>query len=146
MVWNLQRLQTIAGGVLAVMNAFASGIKFGPYVAAAYAAAAGVISTIQLTAVDQAKPIKSYQTGGIVSSTNGGQVGRLAENGYNEYLFNEGESGDPWSRKMAGFIASALADKLMTNITLVNEVDGDVLMKVLLPRLNSGQYRVKWSE
>jgi len=146
MVWNLQRLQTIAGGVLAVMNAFASGIKFGPYVAAAYAAAAGVVSAIQLGAVEQTKPIKSYQTGGIVSSTNGGQVGRLAENGYNEYLFNEGESGDPWSRKMAGFIASALADKLMTNITLVNEVDGDVLMKVLLPRLNSGQYRVKWSE
>lgn len=146
MVWNIQRLQAIAGAALSVMNAYAAGFKFGPIVAAAYAATAGVIGAIQVAAVEAARPVKSYQTGGIVRATGGGQVGKLAENGYDEYLFNMGPSGDAFARKEARLIAQELAGQIGGSITIINEIDGEVIMRTILPHMNSGQYRIKWGE
>jgi hypothetical protein len=143
MVWDFQRLQTIAGGILAVMNAFAAGSKFGPYVAAAYAATAGVISAVQIAAVESAKPIKKFATGGIVEPNGGGAVVRVAENNSGEVLFNTGETGQQFAQQMAGYIAQQMGGQ---TIEIVNEIDGDALTRAILPKMQSGQYRVRWDE
>jgi len=145
MVWNIQRLQAIAGAALSVMNAYAAGFKFGPIVAAAYAATAGVIGAIQVAAVEAARPVKSYQTGGIVRATGGGQVGKLAENGYDEYLFNMGPSGDAFARQQAGLVAEYLiaAGIFKRSIDFTLEVDSVALAKVIAPVFENGQVRLK---
>lgn len=145
MVWNIQRLQAIASAALAVMNAFAAGAKFGPIVAKAYAVTAGVIGAIQVAAVQAARPVKSYQTGGIVRATGGGQVGQLAENGYDEYLFNMGPSGDAFARQQASLVAEYLiaAGIFKSSINFTLEIDSVALAKAIAPVFENGQVRLK---
>ena len=145
MVWNIQRLQAIAGAALGVMNAYAAGFKFGPIVAAAYAATAGLLGSIQVAAVQAARPVKSYQTGGIVRATGGGQEGRLAENGYDEYLFNMGPSGDAFARQQASLVAEYLiaAGIFKRSIDFTLEIDSVALAKVIAPVFENGQVRLK---
>ena len=143
MVWDLQRAQAVTSGILAVMNAFASGSAFGPIVAAAYAATAGLIATIQVAAVDQSKPVKKYQTGGIVAPRGGGEVALLAENGYTETLFNSGPSGQAFVRQMGEAIANYLYANQGTgeSFTFVLDINAETVAKAVVPIIRDGNVR-----
>ena len=145
MVWNLQRLQTLASSALGVMNAFASGARINIAAAIAQAAVAGAIGLIQIGAVEAARPVKKFQTGGIVRATGGGQLGVLAENGQSEYMFNTGESGDPFVRKMGAAIADYLVSSGLIHqmIAVTLELDTEVLARAVAPVYESGQVRLK---
>jgi hypothetical protein len=57
-----------------------------------------------------------------------------------------GPSGDAFARKEARLIAQELAGQIGGSITIINEIDGEVIMRSILPHMNSGQYRIKWGE
>lgn len=143
MVWDLQRAQAVTSGILAVMNAYASGATFGPIVAAAYAATAGLIAAIQVAAVDQSKPVKKYQTGGIVAPRGGGELGLLGENGYTETLFNSGPSGQAFVRQMGEAIANYLYANQGTGetFTFVLDINAETVAKAVVPIIRDGNVR-----
>lgn len=143
MVWDLQRAQAVTSGILAVMNAYASGATFGPIVADAYAATAGLIAAIQVAAVDQSKPVKKYQTGGIVAPRGGGEVALLAENGYTETLFNSGPSGQAFVRQMGEAIANYLYANQGTgeSFTFVLDINAETVAKAVVPIIRNGNVR-----
>lgn len=143
MVWDLQRAQAVTSGILAVMNAYASGATFGPIVAAAYAATAGLIAAIQVAAVDQSKPVKKYQTGGIVAPRGGGELGLLGENGYTETLFNSGPSGQAFVRQMGEAIANYLYANQGTgeSFTFVLDINAETVAKAVVPIIRDGNVR-----
>ena len=89
---KLQLAATVASAALS--GALAAPPYF-PYNAAS--ALATILAGIQT--VMQAKPVKSYATGGYQAPVSDGVLANVAENGHGEYMFNEGSTGDPWSKK-----------------------------------------------
>lgn len=80
---------------------------------------------------DVGKDIKNllgFETGGIVMASPGGngQVVRVAENGYNETLYNEGPSGQDHTRQMAEYIAGALG-----NLGILNNGGGNFTIQLI---------------
>lgn len=140
--WQLDVLSSQAMAALSILRAFSS-VPY-PYNIVA-GSIMSAIATVQTAAVLAAKPVKNYQTGGIVRATGGGQVGRLAENGYDEYLFNMGPGGQSFARQQATMVAEHLIASGVFNkvINFTMEVDSVALAKIIAPVFEDGQVRLK---
>lgn len=140
--WKLKVAAAVAQAAQAISGALAAP-PFWPY-NAANVAMAGVLGGIQTGAVIAAKPIKSYSTGGIEPGGNGTLV-NVAENQKPEYLFNDSKEGDPFSRKMAGFMAEALLPYLTTgrSLALYIDVDKKRVAEMIAPVFEDGIVRLR---
>lgn len=142
--WRLQLAATVASAAQAISGALAAP-PYWPYNSASVALAT-ILAGIQTAAVAEAKPVKSYATGGYQPPVSDGVLANVAENGSGEYMFNEGRTGDPWSKKMAGFIADDLLP-FLNNVTRAIDftlnIDSVRVAKVLAPVYENGQVRLK---
>ena len=72
----------------------------------------------------------NFANGGIVEPSNTGATVRVAENGSGEVLFNTGETGQAFNRKMASAIAGELANvQIVGNNTMT--IDGKAIAKAV---------------
>jgi TP901 family phage tail tape measure protein len=97
--------------------------------------------------LESAGDFLGFQTGGIVASTSSGDgaLVRVAENGFNETLYNDGPTGQSHTQQMAGYIAQALIelDALGGNVTVNNVIDGKQVATSTVRYINNGTVKLK---
>lgn len=136
--WNLKKLSAMASTAQSIVNA----LNTQPFwVGLILAGVAASIGTIQLAAINQAKPIKNFATGGIVEPSSGGSLARVAENGSGEVLFNTGETGQAFVNQMASAIASQLGTSGSQTIHVILEVDGERMAENTMSYVRKGIVR-----
>lgn len=102
---------------------------------------ASAIGAVQLGAISAAKPVKSYATGGIVSGGSGTLV-NVAENGYDEVLFNTGPSGRAFASLMASEIVKNMGGNFGSQINHITlEVDGAKMAETTMSYVRKGIVR-----
>jgi len=141
--WKLQVGMAVAQMAQAILNAYSSAAAIpvvGWTLAPVAAGIAAVASGIQLAAVTAAKPVKSYETGGIVPGGSGTLV-NVAENGYDEVLFNTGPSGQTFAAFMASEIAKNIGNAGSQVIHITMEVDGEKMAENTMSYVRRGVVR-----
>ena len=136
--WNLKKLSAMASTAQSIVNALNTQPFWVGLILAGVAAAVG---GVQLAAINQAKPVKNFATGGIVEPSSGGSLARVAENGSGEVLFNTGETGQAFVNQMASAIASQLGGSGSQTIHVILEVDGERMAENTMSYVRKGIVR-----
>ena len=142
-VWN--KLNTIATIGMNTATAITSALTIPPPFGVIAAGVVGGLAATQLAlvAATPLPPIPSYATGGIVAPRNGGQLATVAENGYPEYLFNTGPSGDAFIDKMGTAIGRYIVANMPKNATtVILDIDSIRMAEVVAKPINDGLVRV----
>ena len=142
-VWN--KLNTIATIGMNTATAITSALTIPPPFGVIAAGVVGGLASAQLAlvAATPLPPIPSYAAGGIVAPRNGGQLATVAENGYPEYLFNTGPSGDAFIDKMGTAIGRYIVANMPKNATtVILDIDSIRMAEVVAKPINDGLVRV----
>jgi hypothetical protein len=140
MLWNLQRLQVLASTAQAIMTAAAS--TPWPWNLIPIGFATG-IGAVQAATVAQAKPTRSFQTGGIVEARSGGELVNVAENGSGEVLFNTGATGHAFTEQMGAAIASYLGGSAGMAAQIYIVLSEEVIAESTVRLINDGKYTIE---
>lgn len=142
--WKLNLAQAYVSAANAIMSIFSTWAKY-PWVAGPMVAAQGVVSGIQIAAINKAKPKPpQFEKGGLVIGSNNksGTIVSTAENGTNELLFNSGQSGEPFieyfAQKMAEIVIASLQNN-PNHATINLNMDGKYFAKVAADYYNRGE-------
>lgn len=133
-----QRLDIIASFIAAGAQAFA---QFGFPAGLIPAAALAVIAGVQLSRLEQARPQPpQFQTGGVVlgAGSSQGRIVSVAENGTNELLLNDGNTGQEVLQNFANLISQAMDTQRPVQLIL----NGRIIAEDTIGFMNRNEIRV----
>lgn len=107
----------------------------------ALSAAAGIAGIAQIAAI-QSENVPNFETGGIVSATPGGSVIRVAENGSDEMMLNNGSSGQPMMREFAKAIVAEMGGAGGGTIVVQSYLDGKKVAENSAKYYNGGKVKL----
>lgn len=142
--WILNSATALGNSIVAITSGFATA----PFIPAGLIAGgiATALTAAQLVAIGKTKPQPpTFESGGLVigAGSKSGSSVNVAENGSNELLLNNGQSGREFLNEFADLLSQRMGGGAGGSFTFIIEKDGKKEAQEMFNYANAGQIRVK---